>query len=80
VEEELLSKWMEQANQCMERMERSLATLSERKPEVPEYLTSAEAAAYIRVHVKTLQEWVRLGVFPHIPLPGPGRTTATQGR
>lgn len=60
----------EQIDQRMERMEQILA---ERKPEVPEYLTSAEAAAYIKVHIKTLQEWVRLGVFPHIPLPGAGK-------
>jgi hypothetical protein len=33
VDEELLSKWMEQADQRMQRMERSLATLAERKPD-----------------------------------------------
>ena len=36
---------------------------------VDEYLTADEAAAYIRVHVETLRKWLRLGVFPHIPLP-----------
>jgi excisionase family DNA binding protein len=38
-----------------------------------EYLTAEEAAAYIRVHVETLRKWVRLGVFPHVPLPGVGK-------
>ena len=38
-----------------------------------EYLTAEEAAAYIRVHVETLRKWVRLGVFPHVPLPGAGK-------
>jgi excisionase family DNA binding protein len=42
----------------------------ESEPEKPAYLTADEAAAYIRVHVETLRKWVRLGVFPHIPLPG----------
>jgi excisionase family DNA binding protein len=32
-----------------------------------------QAAAYIGVHVKTLQKWVRLGKFPRIPLPGAGK-------
>jgi excisionase family DNA binding protein len=41
--------------------------------EKPAYLTAEEAAAYIRVHVETLRKWVRLGVFPHIPLPGAGK-------
>jgi excisionase family DNA binding protein len=50
-----------------------LATLTERKPVCVEYLTTEEAAAYIKVHVKTLQKWVRLGVFPHVPLPGAGK-------
>jgi excisionase family DNA binding protein len=38
-----------------------------------EYLTAEEAASYIGVHVETLRKWVRLGVFPHIPLPGAGK-------
>ena len=41
--------------------------------EKPAYLTAEEAAAYIRVHVETLRKWVRLGVFPHVPLPGAGK-------
>ena len=40
---------------------------------VDEYLTANEAAAYLKLHVKTLQKWVRLGVFPHVPLPGAGK-------
>jgi hypothetical protein len=75
-----MAQMEEQAEQRMaqmeERMERSLAaltTLAARPSEVPEYLISAEAAAYIQVHVKTLLEWVRLGVFPHVPLPGAGK-------
>jgi excisionase family DNA binding protein len=43
------------------------------KREGSEYLTAKEAAAYIKVHVETLREWVRLGVFPHVPLPGAGK-------
>lgn len=43
------------------------------KPEGSEYLTAEEAAEYIKVHVETLRKWVRLGVFPHIPLPGVGK-------
>jgi excisionase family DNA binding protein len=38
-----------------------------------EYMTTKDAAAYLKLHVKTLQKWVRLGVFPHIPLPGVGK-------
>jgi excisionase family DNA binding protein len=40
---------------------------------VDEYLTAEEAAAYLKVHVETLRKWVRLGVFPHVPLPGAGK-------
>jgi excisionase family DNA binding protein len=43
------------------------------KLEGSEYLTAKEAAAYIKVHVETLREWFRLGVFPHVPLPGAGK-------
>jgi hypothetical protein len=80
VDEELrnyLVSLEERMNQRMaqmeERLELAIATRAERKPEVPEYLKSAEVAAYVRVHIKTLQEWVRLDVFPHIPLPGAGK-------
>ena len=38
-----------------------------------EYLNAEEAAAYIKVHPQTLRKWVRLGVFPRIPLPGEGK-------
>jgi excisionase family DNA binding protein len=38
-----------------------------------EYMTAEEAASYIKVHVETLRKWVRLGVFPHVPLPGAGK-------
>jgi len=38
-----------------------------------EYMTAEEAAAYIKVHPDTLRRWVRLGVFPRIPLPGKGK-------
>jgi len=40
---------------------------------VDKYLTAEEAATYIKVHVETLRKWVRLGVFPHVPLPGAGK-------
>jgi excisionase family DNA binding protein len=40
---------------------------------VKEYMTSEEAAAYLKVHPQTLRKWVRLGVFPRIPLPGEGK-------
>jgi excisionase family DNA binding protein len=56
-------------DQRMERMERSLAV----EPKGSAYLTADEAADYIKVHVETLRKWVRLGVFPHIPLPGVGK-------
>jgi excisionase family DNA binding protein len=36
-------------------------------------MLAEEAAAYIKVHVETLRKWVRLGVFPYIPLPGSGK-------
>jgi excisionase family DNA binding protein len=42
-------------------------------PEPDDYLTAEEAARYVGVHVKTLLKWVRLGVFPRIPLPGKGK-------
>ena len=43
------------------------------KPEKAAYLNAEEAAAYIRIHPETLRKWVRLGVFPHVPLPGTGK-------
>jgi excisionase family DNA binding protein len=59
--------------------QRILVAIATRNPDTPEpkakpaYLTADEAAAYIRVHVETLRKWVRLGVFPHVPLPGAGK-------
>jgi len=41
--------------------------------QVDGYLTAEQAANYLGVHVETLRKWVRLGVFPHIPLPGAGK-------
>ena len=43
------------------------------EPEAPGYMNSEQAAAYIGVHPATLRKWVRLGVFPRIPLPGAGK-------
>jgi excisionase family DNA binding protein len=40
---------------------------------VEKYLTSKQAAAYIGVHIDTFREWVRLGKFPRVPLPGRGK-------
>jgi excisionase family DNA binding protein len=42
-------------------------------PECDDYLTADEAARYLKVHPQTLRKWVRLGVFPRIPLPGRGK-------
>jgi excisionase family DNA binding protein len=39
----------------------------------PALWNTAQAAAYVGVHVETLRKWVRLGVFPRIPLPGRGK-------
>jgi excisionase family DNA binding protein len=36
-------------------------------------MKTEEAAAYVGVHVDTLRQWVRLGKFPRIPLPGKGK-------
>jgi excisionase family DNA binding protein len=42
-------------------------------PETDDYLTADEAAHYLKVHPQTFRKWVRLGVFPRIPLPGHGK-------
>ena len=43
-----------------------------------EYMTTKEAAAYLKLHVKTLQKWVRLVSSLTFHFPESGRITGFQ--
>ena len=49
-----------------------------------EFMTAQEVSDLVGVHVKTIRRWTRLGLFPHVVLPGKGhdyrylRTSVTE--
>ncbi len=49
------------AERLMEFVERQLCKGEQERPQSPKYLTPAEAAEILRVHVQTVMEWCRDG-------------------